>query len=777
MNRTKTGGDGFTKSVRIVLTFFLVLLIVPPPALSQPSAASITGYVVAEDGTGLPGSVIWLTADGGDRPVRVVAGERGLFRADLVPGTWSLEVKSPGFSPTSLGGIRIGPGESKDVVVRLALSTIKEAVTVIGASPRESVEAAEIRESPARDVGEALSASPGLWKFRKGGIANDVILRGYQSESLNVLVDGQRIYGACPSHMDPPAFHADFAEVQRVEVGKGPFDVKNQGSLGGVVNIVTRRPDDGWQATANLAGGSASYVNPSATLSYRTPSFYALGGYSWRKSDAYRDGTGKRFTEITNYRPDAVDASAFEASTAWGKLGFSPAAGQQIEVAYTHQAADQVFYPALMMDGTWDRADRVNVTYDITPRAKSGTAVKVQGYYAAVDHWMTDQYRTSAGTASLGYSMATMADTWTAGGKLEASFFAELTAGVEVYHRYWNTATTMLMMGSYMEQASLPAAESGTAGLYAEWKHPLSPKVSLVAGARVDRVFSSADAAIANTNLYWAYNGTRSTSWDGVVASGNVRAIYRPVDGLEISGGVGSVGRAPEPNEMYFALARKGTDWVGNPGLSPGQNTGVDAAVSYRGSRFFASASLFANWVNGFVIVHGQPRANMVPGVMNATATSYANVDATLLGGELTGVATLTDQLFLSGDVSWVRGSQAADPARGITSTNLQEMPPLRGRAALRWDNGRFFAEAEGVFSAAQNRVDADIREQPTPGWGVGNLKAGANVASFTLTIGVGNLFDRAYYESMSYVRDPYRSGVRVPEPGRTVFANLGWRY
>jgi len=29
--------------------------------------------------------------------------------------------------------------------------------------------------------------------------------------------------------MDPAAFHVDFAEVDRVEVGKGPFDVKTRG--------------------------------------------------------------------------------------------------------------------------------------------------------------------------------------------------------------------------------------------------------------------------------------------------------------------------------------------------------------------------------------------------------------------------------------------------------------------------------------------------------------------------------------------------------------------
>jgi len=125
--------------------------------------------------------------------------------------------------------------------------------------------------------------------------------------------------------------------------------------------------------------------------------------------------------------------------------------------------------------------------------------------------------------------------------------------------------------------------------------------------------------------------------------------------------------------------------------------------------------------VNDFVALHDQPRVNMAPGVMNTTARSYANVDATLLGGELSGVATLTDRLFLSGDVSYVRGSQDADPAKQIYSTNLAEMPPLRGRAGLRYDTGRFWGEAEGVFSAAQNR--GRHRPRGDPDAGVGNRK------------------------------------------------------
>lgn len=759
-----------------VLALF-VHLFAARAVLAQPSTASVTGSVVTQDGAGLPGSVVTLTPSEGPAPARVVAGDRGLFRVrGLAPGTYVLRAEATGFAPQMLPPLGLEPGEAKEVVVTLAVLAVREAMTVVGDSPRDSVEAAEIRESPARDVGEALSATPGVWKVRKGGIANDVVVRGLQSGNLNVLIDGQRVQGACPNHMDPPAFHADFAEVDRIEVGKGPFDVRNQGSLGGTVNIVTKQPDPGWHATANFAAGSAGYLNPAATVSFGDTTFAALAGFSWRSSDAYVDGSGKRFTEITNYKTEFVSASAVEVGTAWGKVRVMPLEGHSAEVTWTHQEANDVFYPYLKMDSPWDRSDRVGFSWDFAAGGTALSSLALQGYYTQVDHWMTDEFRTSAGMAPLGYSMATMANSRVLGGRLQASLFSEITAGVEAYHRFWDTSTQMAMT-AYVPQNSLPGVASDVVGLYAEWRHPLSAKLSLAAGARVDWASGGADPAKANTNLYFAYNGTRSTSYSSVLPSGHVRLVYLVSDGMEVSGGVGSNARVAEPSELYYALKRTGNDWVGNPDLSPSRNTAVDLAFSFRRSGFYAGVSLFGGRVTDFIAIHEQPRVNMAPGIMNTTARSYANVDATLIGGEISTVATLSGRFFLSGDLAWVRGSQDPDPARQIYSTNLAEMPPLRGRLALRYDTGTLWAEAEGVFAAAQNRVDTDLEETPTPGWGIANLRIGANAYGFTLTAGVANLFDRLYSESLSYQRDPYRSGIKVPEPGRVYFANLGWRF
>jgi iron complex outermembrane receptor protein len=159
-------------------------------------------------------------------------------------------------------------------------------------------------------------------------------------------------------------------------------------------------------------------------------------------------------------------------------------------------------------------------------------------------------------------------------------------------------------------------------------------------------------------------------------------------------------------------------------------------------------------------------------------ARSFANVDATLTGGELGwSLPIVFGRVFVSGDVSYVRGRQDGDPSRGIAAGPLAEMPPLRGRVSARYDDGRFFGSVEGVFAADQDRVDASLNETRTPGWGVMNASAGLRQGRLRLTLGLVNAFDRLYTEHLSFQRDPFRSGVRVPEPGRSLFANASFRF
>jgi iron complex outermembrane recepter protein len=115
-------------------------------------------------------------------------------------------------------------------------------------------------------------------------------------------------------------------------------------------------------------------------------------------------------------------------------------------------------------------------------------------------------------------------------------------------------------------------------------------------------------------------------------------------------------------------------------------------------------------------------------------------------------------------------------PQDEVVADVMAEMPALHGRSSLRYGTRLWFAEAEGIAVNAQRRVNPELLETPTPGYAAVNVKAGCHVRQMTVTIGVDNALDRFYYESLSYQRDPFRNGARVPEPGQTVFVSVSYQ-
>ena len=755
------------------------LLSLTPRLAAQPvsdETGELTGRVIAADGSGLPGAAVILTASPTGLVVKAVTGEGGVYRLPgLPPGAYDLRVEAPGFKPAVQTGVTIAAAESRTADFRLAFDTIQEVITVVGTAPRSSFESTEVRESAARDVGEAVAQTPGIWKVRKAGIANDIVLRGFRSKDMNILVDGQRIYGACPNHMDPAAFHADFAEVERVEVGKGPFDMRHQGSMGGIVNIVTRKPEPGWRAAVNASGGAYNFMNPAATASYGSDKFSALGGFSYRSSHPYEDGSDRSFVNLTNYLPGEADRNAFKIWTAWGRTSYQPAPDHLLQVAYTRQQADHVQYPYLMMDALYDNTDRAQFGYRIDRRVGPLDWLHAQAYFTRVDHWMTDEFRTSSLSLARNYSMGTHAKTRAWGGTVEAGVGA-FTLGFEGFSRGWDAQAFMAPM-SYETQYSIPDVSTDSLGLYGLYGMEISQRLRLDIAARVDRVRTAADTAKANTNLYFSYNGTRLTRDLDTFPSASVRLRYKLSETLEFNAGAGHAARVADPVEKYFALQRKGTDWVGNPDLNPSRNTGIDAGLSSHFRGLFLGGSVFFNWVEDYIQVVDRPRINTVPGIMNKSARSYGNIDARLYGGEVEAAYALTQRIILSSDLSYVRGIQEPIPSSNIRSRDLAEVPPIRLRTRFRYDAGRYFAEAEGVFSAAQKHVNPDLLEAGTPGYGIANLLLGVNLGAVTVQVIASNIFDTLYYENLSYQRDPFRSGVRVYEPGANIFINCSYRF
>ncbi|WP_321478041.1 TonB-dependent receptor domain-containing protein [uncultured Paludibaculum sp.] len=741
------------------------------------AAADVRGEVTDPSGAVVQGALVRLLD--GDRTVRQTrSGSRGEFvlaTPEGAPrsGAWRLAAEANGFEPVTQNVEK----DSPNVRLVLALAPYRASVEVRSVTPmnQAEIDMSGLRESPARDLGEALAALDGVTRIRKAGIANDVVVRGLQQNNINVLIDGARIYGACPAHMDPPAQHVDFAEVDRVEVNKGAFDVTNQGSLGAVVNIVTKSPGLGFQVRPSLSLGSFGYYNPSLTVSYGNPRFRVLGGYSYRTSRAYTDGSGRRFTDYAAYSAAGRDRHAFDLHTGWMQLEFKLTDRQQLSLNYTRQQAGMILYPYLSMDGDADNADRGGFKYSATGLGSTVRNVRVEGYFTQVKHFMSDSQRVSAMGGA--WMMASDASTRTMGGRVETDLGRNLTAGVESYQREWNLTGYMKMNGMMMVNPSIPDVATTSVGAYATWQRQLTERLRVEAGARFDHAAMRVQNQTASTNLYAQFHGTRRTSNDDNYASGNARLAWTLPGSSELFAGFGTTGRLPDAQERYISRGMGTGAMVGDPSLPITRNREWSAGWSLHRDRFTLRPLFFYSFLDNYILVNKQ-MALMSGGMMMATnARSFTNIDARFYGGELSYHTKLTDKLSLDGGGSYTRGIADLRPAANVNSRNLPEMPPLRGWSALRYTHRWAFAEINTTASNRQSLVSSDLGEVPTAGYALLGLKLGFTVRRVSASFSLDNLLNRFYYENLSYYRDPFSAGVKVPEPGRNAFAQIRYSF
>ena len=155
---------------------------------------------------------------------------------------------------------------------------------------------------------------------------------------------------------------------------------------------------------------------------------------------------------------------------------------------------------------------------------------------------MENSLRTTAGDAPRGWSMGTSATTRMLGAMVEAEL-GPVLVGFEAYTRNWDAWTEMAGMG-YLRQFSIPNVDSDVLGLSARWGSSLGPRTRLELGGRIDNVSTTADPVKANTDLYYAYHDTRSTSRTDTEPSFSLRLAHEFSNDFSLRSGLSQrVGR------------------------------------------------------------------------------------------------------------------------------------------------------------------------------------------------------------------------------------------
>jgi iron complex outermembrane receptor protein len=747
--------------------------------------ARLGGTLTDPTGAVLTGAVVSIHEAGTSRSWNIPTDSHGRFAlAGLPPGSYNLSIRQNGFSEI-LERISLAPGESADRSLVLSISSVVQQVDVSGGPTSDGITSRQIREGSARDLGEATEDIAGVEKVRKAAIANDIAIRGLIHSNLGVSFDGVRMYGACTSQMDPAIYHVDLSEVDHIDIVKGPFDVTTQGAMGGFVKVITKTPDtDGVHIHSNISTGSYGYYNPSATMQMGSASIHSLVGYSYRTSEFYRDGNGKRVSDLAPYRNGDQNLQAFRTFSAWTKLALEPLPNQRAEVAYTRQQSGDLLYPYMIMDGIFDDADRFSVRYDDLQRKGWMRGLHGLIYLDKINHLMDNSLRSSAG--SLPASMRTQVVSFTDGVRFVADLAHDTSVGYEFHRRYWNSNGFMMMsmmgMPTMTSVRTLPGVVDDIHGTYITYRRAFGDRVLLTAGARYDH--SHTDASKGNPAFYQAYHSTKATSATDSGLSGNFRLSCQATPKLSLFTGVGSNIRFPDPEEQFFQSnasmisgAAMNIGWVGNPLLTHPRDTEYDLGFSTKGNRLFINPLIFFSSLDNDISLYSANRIEAAPGVTSTTAQSYANVQAYEWGGELTAGAPLGGGLRTFGTLSWTRGTKVPQPSNNIVSSNLFQIPPVRAQVDLRYERQGLHAAATSIVTGRQDHVDTDEMELPTAGYSVFNLKLGYRTARFSVEGGVNNLLNREYSDFLSYARNPYNNGIRLPEPGRNFFLNASYTF
>ena len=250
---------------------------------------------------------------------------RGTAIVSVVPGTIEVTVVNPGFAPATIS-VHVAAGATQDVVVELQQQpTVEETVTVV-ASTRTNK---RLEDQPMRvevlareEIEEKMLMTPGdivMMLNEMGGMrvqatspslgAASVRIQGMRGRYTRVLSDGLPLFGEVGGLgllQIPPM------DLGQVEVIKGVASaLYGAGAMGGVVNLVSRRPgpasEQEFLLNRSTRGATDAVTYLSAPLSTGW-SASLLGGGHWQET---MDVNDDRWADLPGYGRAVVRPRVF----------------------------------------------------------------------------------------------------------------------------------------------------------------------------------------------------------------------------------------------------------------------------------------------------------------------------------------------------------------------------------------------------------------------------------------------------------------------------------
>jgi len=494
-----------------------------------------------------------------------------------------------------------------------------------------TISRATLEAKPGSLLAAGLAGIPGV-SFRtygSGASLQTVSIRGMSPDQSLVLLDGQRYNSYQNGLVDFGLLSS--SNVDRIEVVRGGYSaLYGSDAMGGVINIITRRPPEGFTAGASTSIGSNSLTANEVSIGASTGSLgirAMLRREQGRGDYAFLFNDGRTTTELTRTGED------FNVLTADARVEFDPAPPVKSFVSYSFTDADR---------------GSPGVVTDVSSQGRARLGDRMGTLRGGID-WMMDDRLTLSVKASGQYSYETYTDPGVLiNGEIENSYYMNRVFA-------FTPEAHFTLSPGFGGNAGLELARAGIES------NDINP------ATRIQRSFFVTTRHVIT--LPWLiphemilYPSIRYDSFSDVTGDVsprlglNLGVLESPL--LRLRASYGRSFRAPVFNDLYWKTG-------GNPSLRPERATAFDAGLVAElplagtlridASYFVIDASDRIVWIPG-------PGGLWSP--VNITAVRSRGVETEAVWTGFSGALTLTVNSTWS-DVRKTSADYPGDPTQG----------------------------------------------------------------------------------------------------------------
>jgi hemoglobin/transferrin/lactoferrin receptor protein len=812
-----------------IKSFIVVLLLSILPGISvfsQANVYSVAGNVSDKEGAKIPNATVVIRNVGsGFEKESQTDGSGNFIFQNLRNGNYQLTIKQTGFS-TKIKDLMVNNSNLNNVEISLSVGDISEQITVTATRTQVSIEETpvtvsildreDIERKNLNTIGDAFRTLPGVSTVNEGSFQVRPRIRGFDSNRVLVLVDGERLNNGRTSTVQSgiELGLVGTEQIQTLEVVRGSGSVLyGTDALGGTINIITRDAprnlDDGFRFGAVFNGffssnergrrGSVSLNGSSKFFSFRVAqSLERYGNYQAGDLDN---------RQIDGVRPngEVLNAQSHGSNTkVTTRFFFND--DNDLKLNYDRRRVGNIGVPTLV--GVFNayfpfsNRDKFNGRFETRNLTKKLARISGTFYYQKQDrNFITDLNVPAAPPFFPGQTdfSDTKTETDSFGFDLQSDWLLDqkhfLTAGFSFFRdenkdsRFQelflpNFRTFPPSLTQVIENSpSVPNAELGSFAFFTQDQFEVNSRLKLVGGIRIERFFTNSSPTdnfalpaiitpeqIEALGLSGLLVGLDTTQ---TAITGDFGAIFQLTDELSLTGRIGRSFRVPNIFERFFTGSGSlGGIIVGNPNLEPESGINIDTGVRFKNSKFAGSVTYFNNLYKNLLsnerigFLNGTPV--IIPnGLFQTENIGRARIQGIEADFEIPiklGLGFLTP----SGSISYLRGDNLED------NVPLTTISPLKTVFNLRWTNflNNYYVDWTTRIVNKQERLPdsfIQINGGIESGFTVSDLGGGyvykREKLRLSFNAGIKNLFDRFYREQF----------VLAPARGRSFVFGTTW--